>query len=359
LCPLEAQQLFKRLRVALLQQNQDLQMSLDLADGPLLKCALVEQGPDNNQRLIMVGHHLVLDGFSWRVIIEDLQTAYTQLYIGEAIRLPAKTTSFKNWGEMLAQYAYSDALQTEKSFWQNLPSRPFQPLPQDFPGRPRAESLRSTYVQITREETKRLIRKVPQHHSAGIIDILLAVLARTMESETGNSNLFLELLAHGREPIDQKDLDLSRTVGRFSTVFPIEVHLPAEANWAVAVRSVREQFRRIPKNGFGYGVLRYLTEDKAIANMTNLVPVCLNYVGRFDHVIPADSPFGRLLEIGRAENTNMRGDRRYQLEITAGVIDQQFKMEWRFSENIHQQQTIKRLVARFVEELRALITFSE
>ncbi|MDF5813224.1 condensation domain-containing protein [Pseudomonas aeruginosa] len=78
----------------------EVQRSLDLADGPLLR-ALLATFDDGSQRLLLVIHHLVVDGVSWRILFEDLQTAYRQLLVGQAVELPAKTSAFRDWAERL------------------------------------------------------------------------------------------------------------------------------------------------------------------------------------------------------------------------------------------------------------------
>src|SRR6185295_9903070 len=137
-----------------------LQASLNLGQGPLLRAALFELGGGGGERLLLVIHHLVVDGVSWRILLEDLQTAYQQLSRGERVRLPAKTTSFKRWAELLKEYAESESVGQELSYWEGEGWRRVTELPVDFEGGSNSEaSVGSVTVGLSAEETRTLLQE--------------------------------------------------------------------------------------------------------------------------------------------------------------------------------------------------------
>jgi NRPS condensation-like uncharacterized protein len=203
----------------------ELQASLNLSQGPLLRVALFDLGAHKPRRLLMVIHHLAVDGVSWRILLEDLQTIYQQLSRKEAIKLPPKTTSFKQWAKRLMEYAHSGALQQELGYWLAASRTRAYRLPVDYPEGTNTEaSARTVSVSLTAEETKALLQEVPKAYRTQINDVLLTALVQAFSRWTGAQSLLLDLEGHGREEIFE-DVDLSRTVGWFTTIFPVLLDL--------------------------------------------------------------------------------------------------------------------------------------
>jgi len=150
-----------------------LQASLNLTTGPLVRIVYFDCGPHRSGRLLFVIHHLAVDGVSWRVLLEDFQTAYTQISAGQPVQLPPKTTSFKYWAQRLENYAQSAEVREELQYWQTLAERPALPLPVDFPGGENRERRAHTIgVALTEAETEALLRDVPAAYRTEINDAL-------------------------------------------------------------------------------------------------------------------------------------------------------------------------------------------
>ncbi|HLL70296.1 MAG TPA: amino acid adenylation domain-containing protein [Pyrinomonadaceae bacterium] len=361
----------------------ELQASLNITDGPLMRVALFDLGEGKPQRLLTLIHHLAVDGVSWRILLEDLLTAYRQLSRGEAVKLPPKTTSFKQWAERLAAHAQSEAVQSELDYWLAQVDRQasLSPLPVDFrAGENTRASARIVSTALSAEETDALLHEAPEVYHTQSNDLLLTALTKALTKWSGRNALSLALEGHGREEIAE-DLDLSRTVGWFTTLFPVTLSLgdaraPGEAPRSTgdelrsigealrsigeALRSIKEQLRRTPARGIGYGLLRYLcatgSSQREIERLRAipLPEVSFNYLGQFDQVLPRSAPFTLAREsCGRLSSPS--GRRRHSLEITCGVIGNQLRMDWTYSENLHQRATVERLAESFNAELRALI----
>jgi non-ribosomal peptide synthetase component F/aryl carrier-like protein len=155
----------------------ELQTSLNLSSGLLVRVILFDLGASKPSRLLIIIHHLAVDGVSWRILLEDLQIAYQQLSQGKAIQLPPKTTSFKHWAERLQEYAQSAALQQELNYWLAESRQQIVHLPIDFPGGNNTVAEACTVsVTLSREETQALLQEVPAAYQTQINEVLLAVL---------------------------------------------------------------------------------------------------------------------------------------------------------------------------------------
>jgi len=309
----------------------ELQASLNISDGPLLRVALFNLGSGRPARLFIVVHHLAMDGVSWRVLLEDLEGAYQQLNRGEAISLPAKTTSFKQWSERLADYAQSETLRQELAHWESIRASRGIALPPDLPGGVNTvASARTVEISLGAEETRALLQDVPQTYRTQINDALLTALAQAFASQTGSRSLLIDLEGHGREAIFE-DVDLSRTVGWFTTIFPVLLDLQKPSGPGEALKAVKEQLRAIPNNGFGFGLLRYLHHDAGVAERLRRLPqaeVSFLYLGQFNLLgAETSSLFGAAKE-SSGPSRSPWGRRKHLLEITAAVIDGALQTNW-------------------------------
>jgi non-ribosomal peptide synthase protein (TIGR01720 family) len=152
-------------------------------------------------------------------------------------------------------------------------------------------------------------------------------------------------------------VDLSRTVGWFTTLFPVLLHLEAGAGPGEALKSIKEQLRRLPNHGIGYGLLRYLSGDPGSRRQLRALrqaEVSFNYLGQFDHVL--SRPFmlgGTLASSGPLRSPRQR--RSHLIEINGLVTGDRLELSWTYSEAIHRRTTIEALAQRFVLALRRLV----
>ena len=333
----------------------ELQRSLDLTHGPLLRVALFERGEGRTQRLLLVLHHLVVDAVSWRFVLEDLETAYRQLGRGEAVALPAKTTSFKTWAERLDVHARSEAMARELPYWRSEPRRHARPLPVDRQGENDLASARSLTVSLDAERTRALLQTVSSTPGARMDEVLLAALAQAVARWTGQPRLLVDLEGHGREELFE-DVDLSRTVGWFTTLYPALLEADASGVPAMTLRRVRQSLRQMPGKGLGHGLLRYLRRDEASRRLQALpgAPVLFNYLGQLDTLASGTSLFSLADQEPSGASRSERGPRSHVLEINGGVFQGRLELAWTYSENLHERGTIDALASAFLETLTAL-----
>jgi amino acid adenylation domain-containing protein/non-ribosomal peptide synthase protein (TIGR01720 family) len=337
----------------------ELQTDLDLAKGPLLRVAYFDVGPSRPAQLLILVHHLAVDGVSWRVLLEDLHAAYMQLSRGEPVRLPPKTTSFRYWAERLLEYAQTEPVRQELARWQALAGQETPHLPLDYPagsGANTEASGRVVRVSLTPEETQALLQEVPAAYGTGINDPLLAALALAVGNWTGAPRLLAALEGHGREDV-LGDVNLSRTVGWFTTLYPVTLDLADADGPGEVLKTVKEQLRSVPGRGIGYGLLRYLCQDAEVARAMQALAkpeISFNYLGQFESPSSEPSPFRLAAEFHR-QDRSPRGRRPHRLMVSGMVASGRLQMEWSYSEDLHRRETIERVAGDFVEALRVLI----
>ncbi|WNG29291.1 amino acid adenylation domain-containing protein [Cystobacter fuscus] len=329
------------------------QGSLRLEEGPLLRAVLFHLGGGRSGRLLLVLHHLVVDGVSWRILLEDLLTAYSRLALGAAPELPPKTTSFQAWARGLSEHARSEALEAERSWWLARPWSRVTRLPVDVSGGDNTEGLvRSVSGSLTAEETRALLQDVPRAYHTQINDVLLTALAQVVGRWTGNPLVLVDVEGHGREEL-LAGLDVSRTVGWFTTYFPALLDLQEAKGPGEALRAVKEQLRAVPSKGMGYALLRHLVEPSPLVALPR-AELSFNYLGQVDGALAE----GGLLALAPESAGAQRGPgnrRPHLLDVVGAVVGGRLQLTWSYGQAQHREDTLARLAADFLTRLRELI----
>jgi len=278
--------------LALEETAGQLQASLDLGQGPMVRVALFNYGEAQTGRLLLIIHHLVVDGVSWRILLEDMEVIYRQLERGETVHIGSKTSSFQQWAERLPEYAQSETLQQELEYWlKQGPQAGDGALPagDEANGNELGNEVARISIQLTAEETQMLLQQVPAAYHTQINDVLLTALAEALSAWSRSEVVRIDLEGHGREELFG-DIDLTRTVGWFTTFFPVRLELLEHGGLGTKLRAVKEQLRRVPQHGIGYGLLRYLCRDAKVSKQLQAMPeaeVSFNYLGQLDQVLMA------------------------------------------------------------------------
>jgi non-ribosomal peptide synthase protein (TIGR01720 family) len=346
---------------ALERAADKLQGSLNLSEGPLFRVALFNLGADRRGRLLIVAHHLVLDGPSRSILMEDFQTAYRQLSHGEPVRLPPKTTSLKQWSEQVSAYAQSEDLRQEMGYWLNLPWEQVLLLPTDFPeGRNHNTwaSLSSVLLRLSVDETDVLLREVPKIYNAQVLDALLMALAQAVTQWTGGRCMAVRAVDTGRQLIPTADnVDLSRTVGWLSLTRGIVLERAEMDDPGEALKSIRDQLRHAPNRGLGYEVLLFCSNDTEIAERLKNLPIFdldFNYVSQQEGELVGTDLLAPSLEfVGDWQNP--RNKSAYLLTCQVFIAGGRLVARWMYSENAHKRATINKVARDFIEVLRALV----
>jgi non-ribosomal peptide synthase protein (TIGR01720 family) len=334
-----------------------LALRLHLNNGPLLAAAMFRMPAGTRDRLALVIHHFAVDGVSWRILIEDLETAYQQLKAGDPVNLPPRTAPFVQWAAALNAYVDAGIPEQEQKFWMEQSYLPEYSLPVDHPN---GENLVGSEALLTAMlspiETARLLRDAPKSLHCRVEEALIMVLAEALRAWTGRPHCLIDLESHGRQELVE-GLDVSRTVGWFTAVYPVEIRLEDSAELPRALKGVKDQLRAIPRNGIGYGLLRYLSPVPSVREALEKLPrpqICFNYLGQTDALFGAEGLFSPGQEhVGSAQVASRC--RPYILEVVAFVHDARLQVNWLYSRDVHNEQTVERLAGEFVRVLRDLL----
>ena len=349
----------EELHDAILKTAADSQRTLNLEQGPLFKAVYIDLGADRGARLLLVVHHLVMDIISWRILFEDLQTAYKQIANGEPVQLRAKSTSYQQWAAQLKAYASSAELPQEVGYWTDERRQQIQPLPVDHHGRNLESTIKYANNKLSKELTEALLREVPLVYRTQITEVLLAALAGMYQQWTGERHLIVDVEGHGREALSEEVL-LTRTIGWFTSIYPLLLEVEAGSDDVERLKSIKEQVRRVKNGGVGYGVLRYLSADEAVRTQLREQPeaeISFNYLGQYDQAVSEVKEAGLFraatewVGVVRAA----QNDRRYKLQVNGTVMGGELHMTWEYSTAVHREETVAQLAAEYLRELERLI----
>ncbi len=331
------------------------QTELNLTAGPVLRVIYFDLGEGRPARLMLVCHHLVVDGVSWRILLADLQQAYRSLADGESVQLPPKSSSFQQWSQALTEYAGSEELAQQIDYWQKAERKHVRSLPRDYEdGENLVSSTQTVVVGLGRPNTEALLQEVPGVYHTKINEVLLSALALALKQWSGQNAVLVDLEGHGREQISDS-VDVSRTVGWFTSIYPVllEVHGSKDRIGEV-LKQVKEQVREIPGQGIGYGVLRYVGGESQLQAQPP-AEVVFNYLGQTDGMLGDTGVFGIARESSGSQ-CSQQGTRQHLIDINSLVVGGQLQLSWSFSGNLHRRETIEQLAKDFINCLEAIIS---
>lgn len=335
---------------AITQAADAAQRSLSLAQP--FRAIWMELGGEYGGRLLLVAHHLVVDGVSWRVILDDLQAAYTQLSAAKAIDLPPATTSLDEWSRALADYVTSEALAEQRSYWERLVEEPEPSLPAQNPqGSNTVADTASLAGSLSIDATTQLLGPVHKAYRTQVDDLLLTALSSALCQWAERDSILIELEGHGREDLFD-GVDLSRSVGWLTSLYPVRL-TPNNAELGSSLKAIKEQLRQVPDKGLGYGVLRYLKEEPALVGGA-YPQVTFNYLGQFDRFLQSDGAW-RLAKESAGQPRAPQSERRTWIEVVAWVQEGQLRFDWNYSREIHIEAAIHALQVSFQAQLEELL----
>ncbi|MBR0962440.1 non-ribosomal peptide synthetase, partial [Bradyrhizobium japonicum] len=330
------------------------QASLSISSGLLLRAVGIDVA-DGSQRFLIVIHHLVIDGVSWRILLEDIASAYTQLAQGDAaVGLPPKTHAYALWGQRLRAYATSPELAAELPYWISRCANADIPCDDDHAGIDRIVDADEVLLSFETEWTQRLLADAPSAYRTQINDLLLAGLARAVWQWSGQDDVLVELEGHGREQLSG-DLDLSRTVGWFTTAFPVRLAGGSE-DFSLLIKTVKEELRGIPVRGLGYGVLGHLGSDEQRMALSHVCEprIAFNYLGQIDSGDDAAALFKMTAESAGPSRDASSALRRW-LSVNGTVRDGRLCLSFGFGRKRYRRETVERLAALYEAALRELV----
>ncbi|WP_175804707.1 non-ribosomal peptide synthetase [Burkholderia ambifaria] len=326
--------------------------SLNLSDGPVVRADLFRVDEGRSLRLLLVAHHLVIDGVSWGALLDTVYDAYTRLRHGQGPEFAGGGATWSAWTRAISDWAGSGAADADLAHWQALARATLPGLPLDRAATAAANSVSSAetiVVELGESATAALLGAAPRAYDAQINDVLLAALARAVGDWSGCADVLVDLEAHGREELIA-DLDISRTVGWFTSLFPVVLTVDAGSHDpARLVASIKTQLRAVPSAGITYGLLR----DR----LDGPVPrprLLFNYLGQTDQMLNAARDWKQAAEpSGDGRNANQL--REHLLDVNAYVTGNRLHVAWEFSRACHDADTIRRVAQAYIAALESLV----
>jgi len=319
----------------------EVQRSFDLEKGPLLRAAVVH-GKKKDWLLLCI-HHLVVDGVSWRILLEDIMDGYRKGKAGEEIHLPAKTTSFQEWSRKQESYARSARLEEEESYWREIEEKICRgKLEKAETGE---TGIGTVKVELDPEVTEKLLYKAGRAYNTEINDLLLSALAEAVCGMTGKKDIAVSLEGHGREDI-LEGVAVDRTVGWFTSTYPVV--LSAKGKTGETIKGVKEELRRVPNHGIGYGMLRWY---QGILGKEE-PDIVFNYLGRFEEG-ELEGGF-RISQDPKGEEVS--GKNLYSMAVSINGLEERGRLsfELTYEKSIHRREDMEELGRRYGEALTKL-----
>ncbi|MDQ2707312.1 MAG: amino acid adenylation domain-containing protein, partial [Actinomycetota bacterium] len=328
---------------------------LDLGAGRMIRAVLFGRGPGQRPLLFLAVHHLAVDGVSWRILLDDLDTAYRHAAASAVVALEPPGTAVATWASRLTEHVRSGGFDEDLEFWTQVSRGARADLPVDHPGVHTAGSTRRITVRLGAAQTDALLHRVPGVYRTQINDVLLSALGRVLSSWTGRDRVLVTLEGHGREEI-LDGVDLSRTVGWFTSQFPVALAVPS-SGWDEILKSVKEQLRAVPHRGLSYGALRELSADDspaAVLRSDERPQICFNYHGQWDTPSAAGGMF-------RARRDGVGADLAPDqpainlMDVSGLVEDGELELTWFYSSQVHDEATVRRLAEEMVQALGEIV----
>ena len=333
-----------------------LQFGIDLQNGPLFKVGLFRL--KEKDCLLLILHHIVVDGVSWRILLEDLGNTYQNLKDHKKVELPAKTDSFQQWAKDLAAYVSSKKLQSERIYWEEILSHNVTPLykPKLVEGIVKGQNR---FIQFTLDKgyVEKLHTKVHRVYNTEVNDVLLTALGLGILKVFGNNQVVVELEGHGREQITEKS-DTTRTIGWFTSIYPFLLSLTGNSiDIHSALVQVKEGLRSIPNKGIGYSILKHL--GSGFSN--DLKPdILFNYLGDFGSDIPGTETEEQPMFTysGEYKGEESAADNKHlstKLKVSGMQVNNMLQMAITYNDALYEEQQIRGLSEAFKQALEHLI----
>lgn len=337
--------------------GEQLHAGIHITNGPLFKAALFRM--TDGDHLALVVHHLIIDTVSWRILLEDLSMLYEQCIEGLLFSLPLKSDSFQQWAAAQHAYAQDRKVLYERNYWQELCSRKVNTLAEIQPATNESFQLdQRVDFSLSEHLTAHLQSRVHRVYHTEINDLLLCGLSLAIKEVFGQEQTVLAMEGHGRTD-SIGDADLSRTVGWFTTVYPHLLDLSGAESRSRSLINVKEDLRKIPGKGIGYGILQYLTDD---FHASYTPSIAFNFLGDFgsevggktgEAFVYSTAYFGPDPTIA-AQNTASA-----PIEVSGMIVSGQLHLSLKYSGKLLTAEVMNQLGKVYQEELSALITTLE
>nr|AID65224.1 nonribosomal peptide synthetase [Cystobacter fuscus] len=333
------------------KEAEKLQRGLSLEEGPVARAGLYRT--PEGERVVWVVHHVAVDAVSWALLVEDLASAYRQGVAGrERVELPARTDSFQSWALALRRYA-ERIDPSERIYWDEVErSLAFVPvLGGEAAARGRNRDSGTIGLELPAERTRQLLGEANRAYGTQTGELVLVAFSRALREWLGGNRFALAMEGHGRTPELMEDLDVTRTVGWFTCVYPLVLELAARDDVGHHIKQVKESLRLVPSQGVGHGALRSL---QGPVRSPHEPRISFNYLGQAgDGTWPA--PFAPASE-SAGTLQHPEAPRLFALDVLASVEDGRLRVELSYDSLLFTQERMRALVEALRQQLELVTT---
>lgn len=327
----------------------DIRDSFDITHGFMLRVVLFRV-PGDPDRLLIILHHLVTDGLTWRILLPELSRIYSALEEGKEVQMPQKTASLHDWADALVMYRDSGKLEKEKSYWLETENISFQ-LPYDYLSQNidwNYKNRETIQVQLNEKETGFLLKEAHEAYKTDVLVLVTTALVRSLRQWTGRHDIVMEMENHGRHI---QDIDTSKTVGWFTAIYPLLVNR-RDQSIGDEIKTVKEAIRRVPGQGLGYGIMKFMTPaGKTMKN--ERAEVRFNYLGQFDREV--DNPLFSLSSLPTGPDVSPVNQMTAALEIDAMVLHDRFTAAVHYNKEVFKPATMVSFSERYIKNLKEIL----
>ncbi len=332
-----------------------LQTSFDLENGPLCKVGVFKL--DDGDRLVLVVHHLVIDGVSWRILLEDLTTLYTAYRTKETVQLPLKTDSFQHWASLQQEYANSTKISKEQKYWTTECTKDIPDFYVELDKEVTTPSIKKTAsIQLEKSITQAIKTKIHTVYHTEVNDILITGLGLALKEVFGQEKCVIEMEGHGREDIID-NVDVGRTLGWFTTMYPYVLEVPFSDAERQLVH-IKDSLRSIPNKGIGYGILKYLSNSSLPA----IQPAILfNYLGDFGESVGDSTPQNNTAAVfeyaSEYAGNSVHPDNQWNihLEVSGMIVADQLNLSIGYDNTAYSTEKIETLLQAYKNHITKLV----
>ncbi len=326
--------------------NMGVNNGIDIEKDSLFKVSIIKLN-EHAYVLLFTAHHLLVDGVSWRIILEDFMAILKQVSVSEEIKLPLKTLSYKEWSKMLIDYSLNN-FDDEIVYWNSILGKEFTYHDKGKENDATVETVKVVSEEIEQNIVDSLILQANEIYGIDLNDVLIIALVITLNKITKQSDIVLEIERHGREELNES-VDISRTVGWFTSMFPILLNV-GDKNLSDNIKSLKEQLKNIPNQGFNYSVLQHIS-DKLHKNEPKRIR--FNYLGDFDNILAGDSARVSVADFGLS--SDLGNHITSALDVSAIIINKKLKIMIEYSKNLFNDDTIHNMIKVYVETLNIIL----
>ncbi len=327
------------------------QVQFDLSDGPVCRFIYFKAANNQQARIFMVAHHLIVDGVSWRILVQDLEQAINAYKKGQAIILSGKTSSYQAWGAALHTLAGSEQLDAQKQYWyeklEKLTNTDVLVQPQEWDN-----------IQFTLDKTQtiQLLGQCQTKYKTNVNELLLSALLIAYQQTMDQAILRIDMETHGRVEELFEHLDVTDTVGWFTNLYPLILE-SQETDVEKTVKHVKQALYQVPMSGLGFGVIKYLQQDSRLRQLDERSAqqaIVFNYLGKLD----ANSGQQGLLSLAdesRGAESAKEELAQHNLMINGQTQNDCLSFDLTFAANIFDKAQIAALSKAFKAELERIV----